>query len=122
VRRELDWRASFRSLARTLRTARRRAPEVGAGTPGGQAHTLTFQKRMAQGLQAFVKPVLLVISGNDLTAKEFIDHAAQDAVWRVALARPTLSRVDLPHADHTFSQQSWQSEVERATLAWLNTW
>jgi exosortase A-associated hydrolase 1 len=122
LRGQLDWRNSLRSLARTLRTARPGAPELAAPTAGAQACARTFQKRMAQGLQRFAGPVLLVISGNDLTAKEFIDHAAQDPDWTVALARPRLSRLDLPHADHTFSKTSWQSEVERATLAWLNTW
>jgi exosortase A-associated hydrolase 1 len=119
VRGGIDWRASAASLLRTLRSARtgRRS------RPGNhKAATRPFQQRMAEGLLESSGPVLLVISGGDLTAREFLEHAAHDPQWRRALARPGVSRVDLPQADHTFSQRAWRMQVEQATLAWLRSW
>jgi uncharacterized protein len=121
LRGKVDWRASIASLLRTLRSAVRHVAPGGA-TPGGAPSQPPFQARMAAGLRNFAGPALLVLSGNDLTAREFIDHTAKDAQWRAALARPGVSRVDLPHADHTFSRRAWHAQVERATLAWLDSW
>jgi exosortase A-associated hydrolase 1 len=121
LRRQIHWRSSLRSLVGTLRSAR--SGNAHASTPAREAATLQpFQAQMAAGLRRFAGPTLLVLSGNDLTAKEFVDHAGQDPQWRDAMAGPGVTRVHLPHADHTFSRQVWQTEVERATLAWLAAW
>jgi uncharacterized protein len=115
----IDWRASAASLLRTLRSAHvRHAPAPG----NAPAATAPFQQRMAEGLLASSGPVLLVISGDDLTAREFLQRAAHDPDWGRALSRPGVSRLDLPQADHTFSQRAWRTQVERATLAWLRSW
>jgi exosortase A-associated hydrolase 1 len=116
LRGQLDWRASAASLAATLRSALRCAP-----SPAGPA-ALPFQARMASGLSGFGGATLLVISGNDLTAREFTDLAEQDPAWRAALVKARLTRVELPDADHTFSRAQWQDEVERVTLEWLASW
>jgi exosortase A-associated hydrolase 1 len=78
-----------------------------------------FQKRMADGLRAFPGPVLLILSGDDFTAKEFLEFAQADPGWRGLLQRAGLERHDLPHADHTFSNGGSASEVEARTLSWL---
>jgi exosortase A-associated hydrolase 1 len=117
----IDWRGSLVSLIGTVRSARRRAAHD-IGQTAEKPDVPRFPAQMAAGLRNFGGPALLVLSGNDLTAKEFIDHASQDPQWREALARPNVSRVDLPQADHTFSRHVWHAEVERATLAWLSTW
>jgi exosortase A-associated hydrolase 1 len=117
----VDWRGSLASLIGTVRSARRHSAR-GMGKAPEKSDALPFQAKMAAGLRSFAGPALLVLSGNDLTAKEFIDRSTQDPQWREALARPNVSRVDLPQADHTFSRHAWHAEVERATLAWLSTW
>jgi len=66
------------------------------------------------------RSVLLVLSGNDFTAREFLDHASSDAAWRESLARSDVARHELPQADHTFSNPDDRRSVERLTLAWLN--
>lgn len=121
LRGELDWRRSFASLLDTVRAAYTRGSKA---VPGDADRTagLPFQARMAAGVSSFDAPALLIISGRDLTAREFLDHAAHEPQWRSAMARPLFSRVDLAGADHTFSEQHWQAEVERATLAWLQSW
>jgi hypothetical protein len=64
--------------------------------------------------------MLLILSGNDLTAKEFVEFARSSTPWRGLLERPNVSRIDLPEADHTFSQHDWQLRVEADSIAWLN--
>jgi exosortase A-associated hydrolase 1 len=80
----------------------------------------SYQDRMAQGLAKFAGPVLLILSGRDLTAKEFVEYAQADDAWRAALGRAGLERRELPDADHTFSSERSSREVESQTLAWLS--
>lgn len=74
---------------------------------------------MARGLARFRHPVLLILCGNDLTAKEFADTAAKTADWRRLLADPRITRRALNEADHTFSRKAWRDEVTRWTRDWL---
>ncbi len=107
----VDWRASFGALATDLKEARSpRSPAV---------QDDSFQARMARGLAAFRGRALLILSGNDLTAKEFLFYAETSVAWRGLLADPKVSRIDVPEADHTFSKRGWLTDVEDQTLAWL---
>ena len=63
--------------------------------------------------------VLLILSGDDLTAREFETFAAQSGRWRRALADPRVTRADIAGADHTFSSEAWKSAVAERTVAWM---
>ena len=63
--------------------------------------------------------LLLVLSGNDYTAKEFLEYAAADAAWRARLARPDIHKCDVAGADHTFSGVAERREVESRTVDWM---
>lgn len=89
-----------------------------AGKGGGQGPAASLPDRMAQGLADFKGPVGLIISGRDLTAREFED-AAGDPLWRRLLAEDRVTRHDLPAADHTFSRRVWRDSVASWTLTWL---
>lgn len=78
-----------------------------------------FQTRMAAGLRQFAGPVLLLLSGEDYTAREFEDYVAEDPAWQDVLASARLERHDLAEADHTFSAQDSRRQVEVLTLDWL---
>jgi exosortase A-associated hydrolase 1 len=78
-----------------------------------------FRLQMAQAWGGFPGPILLLLSGRDYTAKEFIDTTVSEAAWRGALARRELTRVDLPDADHTFSSPAEQRRGEAETLRFL---
>jgi len=78
-----------------------------------------FQDRMARGLRAFPGPVLLLQSGNDYTAREFLEYANSAAAWRGLLDRPNVTRIDIAGADHTFSSAGWRNAVAEACLKWL---
>jgi uncharacterized protein len=79
-----------------------------------------FQKKMARGLEKFPGPVLLILSGNDYTAKEFSECAASDQAWVSKFELQIISRIDIPEADHTFSSKHWRRDVERHTTVWLD--
>lgn len=112
LRGRLPLRASLRGLASSLRHATRR---------GDSNADLPFQRRMADGWRRFRGPILLVLSGRDLTAREFLEYAAADPHWQGLLARPNVQRVELADADHTFSTAQWRAWLEDRTLVWLST-
>jgi uncharacterized protein len=78
-----------------------------------------FQDRMADGLRSFEGPVLLIMSGRDLTAKEFLENAKGSLRWAGLLQGQRLDRHDVVDSDHTFSSAAWSKEVETCTLQWL---
>ncbi|MBK8401770.1 MAG: hydrolase 1, exosortase A system-associated [Propionivibrio sp.] len=84
-----------------------------------ESKSRSFQDRMAEGLRQFSGRVLLILSGEDFTAKEFLEYAGANAAWSGLLDTDRISRVELPDADHTFSAQALRSHVEDATLDWL---
>lgn len=108
----VDLGRTLTSLAGNLRTARSRQ------TPR-ETSAARFQDRMASGFTSFPGPVLIFLSGRDLTAREFVDFAASDSRWTDLLGRPNVERHTLPGADHTFSSADTRAEVETRTLDWL---
>jgi len=90
-------------------------PQAGQSGPA-----MPFQARMAAAWQAFPGEILLLLSGEDYTAKEFLDHVQQDPAWANALQRPRLSRQDCPGMDHTFSGPGGKALASVHTCAWLD--
>lgn len=78
-----------------------------------------FQQRMARGWRAGALPTLLLMSGDDYTAREFDEYVRADADWSALVADPRAQRVDLAGADHTFSRPGDLGWVQQATLTWL---
>lgn len=78
-----------------------------------------FQDRMAGAWHEFAGPMLLLLSGNDYTAKEFLEHVRSSAAWAGALERERLERHDLAAANHTFSDPADQARMEEFTLEWI---
>jgi exosortase A-associated hydrolase 1 len=104
---------ALRTLGSNLRLAR------GAGK--AKTDSRSFQDRMAAGLRSFGGPVLLILSGDDYTAREFSGYARSSAAWQDLLVRPTLDLHEMPTADHTFSAISDQDSQCRICLDWLRT-
>ena len=63
--------------------------------------------------------ILLILSDNDFTAKEFLEVVAVDPAWRGALSTSRLQRENLLGADHTLSASSSRARAEALTLEWL---
>lgn len=79
-------------------------------------------ERMFTGLGRFQGRVLLIISGNDLTAQEFLDVVNGSPEWQKLLASSHVSRLDLPEATHTFSRREWRDQVAIWTKEWIQSW
>jgi len=81
-----------------------------------------FSDRMLYGYLKFTGKVLLILSGNDLTAQEFTDLVASSAKWRKALDNGNTQRHDLAGANHTFSTGDWRNQVATWTKEWMKSW
>jgi exosortase A-associated hydrolase 1 len=114
---QFDWRNSVKSFARSLGAAFSTGSTEATKTAG--VASISYQAKMAQGLRSFNGRVLLALSGNDLTAREFLDHAATDPHWAGLLDSPRVKKVKLAEADHTFSSARWRAWLEEQTLEWL---
>ena len=86
---------------------------------GPVAQETAFTDRMAAAWRRFDGPLLLVLSGQDYTAREFLEAARSGPAWRAALSRPGVSRIDLELADHTFSTTTGLRDLHEATRTWL---
>lgn len=84
------------------------------------AQDLPFNLRMARAWKQFSGPIQLVLSGEDYTAKEFLEQVASESAWSGALHHPRLSRADLAEADHTFSRRADALELEAICCRWLD--
>jgi uncharacterized protein len=85
----------------------------------GSAVADSLIERMAFGCGRFRGPSLLILSGRDLTAKEFADAAAGSARWRGIFENGRLRRRDLAAADHTFSRRDWLNDLLHWTEEWI---
>jgi uncharacterized protein len=83
------------------------------------AKSEAFQGRMARALKEFNGRVMLILSGNDYTAKEFLEYTADDPQWTEVFKESSMARITIPEADHTFSSTAWRADVANATLNWL---
>jgi len=112
IRGETNLKAAIADLWRNWRLAR-----AARSAPADESSG--FRSMMATSLRTFPGEVLLILSGCDATAQEFLDCAQSDREWAGLLQRPHLRRFDLADADHTFSSPSMRQAVEGATRDWL---
>lgn len=99
---------STRSLARTVSSAAR----------GASLH-LDYRRAMTEGLAHFRGRLLLILSGKDLTAKEFLRYVDSQPEWTKLLSPSRAERLDLANADHTFSTRLDRDRVAAATVDFL---
>ncbi len=115
---------SLKGMLGLIRTARRQeAPDENDENNDDGANQAAandaLAARMAEGLAKFEGRVLLILSGRDLTAREFEDAAARSEPWRRLLDSGRIRRHHLKPADHTFSRADWRAQVEQWTVEWV---
>ena len=76
---------------------------------------------MAKAWDGFAGGILLLLSDDDYTAKEFLEYAKTDDAWSRAFDHNQLVRLALPGADHTFSRDESRRLAEDRTLNWLDS-
>lgn len=109
-------------LTSSLRDFYRKARAAGAREvePDSKVGTAAnFVPSMLKSIGTYQRPVLLMISGRDLTAKEFTDLAKDDLRWRKALNRPSVTILDLPNANHTMSTSEDLEAAGSMSVEWL---
>jgi exosortase A-associated hydrolase 1/exosortase A-associated hydrolase 2 len=107
-----DFVSSLRSVGANLLAMFGR-PAAGDAQPD-------FRANMARGLSRFEGPILLLLSGDDLTAREFIEYTSNAPEWAGLLNAERVQTVHLSKADHTFSRRAWKAQVEEETVSWIN--
>lgn len=122
---KFDYAAAVHSVSQLVGKAV--APRKKTGNPAGADHESTFNiaplpDRMLDGLSRFKGKVLLILSGNDLTAQEFSDLLKGSGKWQRILESVQIQRCDLPEANHTFSRKDWRDQVATWTREWLASW
>ncbi len=112
-----------KSLARLLGAAR-----AGASTAAGPAQADApvasgpLPERMLAGVSRFKGNILLIISGVDMTAQEFMDMVKASPKWQQQLGAARVTRRDFAVADHTFSRRAWRDQVAEWTGTWVRSW
>tara|TARA_R110000823_G_scaffold210224_15_gene340625 strand:+ start:16197 stop:17066 length:870 start_codon:yes stop_codon:yes gene_type:complete len=80
----------------------------------------SFVREMLEGFQQFAHPSLVILSEDDLTAREFAALVAGDTAWEKAMHAPQVATHSFAGADHTFSRRVWADELNRLTIDWIH--
>lgn len=116
--------ASALRLVMQARGAARPAPPPALpdGLSAALPADLPLPDRMLAGLRRFRAPLMLVLGGRDIIAREFDLLTGGSPGWQQELGRATVTRHDLPEGDHTFSSALQRDQVAAWGLEWLRRW
>lgn len=81
----------------------------------------SFQQRMASGWCHGGAGLLVLLSAQDWTAREFEEQFHHGTDWAAARARQCVAWHQLADADHTLSATSARTAAEDLTVAWLRS-
>lgn len=115
LRGDFAWRRFISEFRHAASAAR------GPRSPSGSDVSVRFQDRMLDALQRFRGRTLVVLSENDLTAREFEEFVSRDPTWGRRLAAKDVRTIHVSGADHTFSTSLHRRCVETMTSDWIET-
>jgi exosortase A-associated hydrolase 1 len=102
---------------------RRSAGELAASVRGALGDRSNsgenYLQRMHDGWTRFRRPVLFVLSGHDLTAREFEAWVAQDNARAALLQQSNADVYRSDAADHTFSDARSRDALTIRTIEWI---
>ncbi len=119
----------FRALSSALKLVRQSRAQKSA--PAGKAalaisapisRDLPLPQRLLLGMTRLAGPVMLVLSGRDLIAREFDVLVGGSDAWKQQFRDKPVTRHDFPDSDHTFSSEAQRNDVVERALAWLRGW
>ena len=94
---------------------KRQAGDPQNGQGNASTHAALLPTRVLNGLMAYARPMHFLISSNDITGMEFMDHFKANA-GLVKLTKTGIATVDyIAEADHTFSNSAIKSDVFEKT-------
>ncbi|MFZ6843229.1 hydrolase 1, exosortase A system-associated [Undibacterium sp. RuTC16W] len=114
---QFSYRATAKSLlsqiSQILKT------DKASGETAQQAH---LPDQILTAMQQFTGKTLIILSENDLTAREFADVLHGSKQWKNLSISPQFRVHELKNANHTFSQRVWRDQVASWTDEWLKSW
>ncbi len=81
--------------------------------------SMPLPDKLLAGINRFKGPIMLVMSGRDLIAREFDDLVRDSEQWAGVMAASLMTRHDIADGDHTFSSAAQRDQVISHGLAWL---
>ncbi|MDX1538475.1 hydrolase 1, exosortase A system-associated [Arsukibacterium sp.] len=108
---------SFKDLLQTYRTSKTKQSKDAAAKQQAIKEQTTadnYVQQMLAGWQSFTGKTLVITSGNDHTAQEFLDLCADSTAWQQCLANAHHHHIAA--ANHTFANALWRAEVEQQTI------
>lgn len=81
--------------------------------------TESYQSRMREGISLYKGKVCMILSGVDLTAKEFEQQTLGNKAWKPLNSRLTQIH-RLKEADHTFSSTEFKRRVESVSATFIS--
>lgn len=114
------WRKMLTGSVGILRGARELAGSL-RGSIGGRSTSSGdgYLQRMHDGWMRLRRPLLLVLSGHDFTAREFEQWVAQDERRKALIRGPEVEIYRSDVADHTFSDAHSRDAVTTRTIEWI---
>jgi len=73
-------------------------------------------------LKYFKGKTLVITSGDDLTAREFLDLLDSSLDWQETLKAKKVELFHLQDANHTFATRQWRDQVAELTGNWVRSW
>jgi exosortase A-associated hydrolase 1 len=114
------WRKVLRGRFDTNRAAGDFVRAVrGAAIRSSAGVRASFLDQMQAGWSTLRRPVLFILSGYDMTAREFEQWVASDPERRKLFRGPLAEICTIPDADHTFSSQASRAAMTERTLQWI---
>jgi len=111
--------AAVRRAAKAALSMPRIEAASGIATAGNAGDLPT---RLHRALTRFPGPVLIMLSGADLGAREFGALVARHAHWRRLMARSRITRAAIAGANHTCARKVWRDQVADLTTGWISSW
>lgn len=105
-----------------LRRALRSFGQLAAAARQPSAQVEALPERLYQALRRYHGQVLIILSGADLGAREFMALPRQHPHWRKLLAASRVRQTVIDHANHTFARQAWRDQVADICTKWIQTW
>ena len=93
--------------------------QVAADTHHAQQPAEAPATLLFEALRRFRGKVLLILSGDDLGAREWTTLLANDRAWRELGQRRDWRQEEVPGASHTFSSAAARARVERLCADWI---
>lgn len=115
----LDYGRQFLNYLGDKLTALFRSPVEQVNGDATDEADLPFEERMLAGFEKFDGRVLFLKSGMSFVSEEFDQLVASSGHWQRVCNRPSVSRLELPEADQTFSTAVSRRDICKAATEWV---